>query len=73
MEDVLRILGEIRPDVDFANEAALIDDGMLDSLDLINLMTKLDEELGVTVPFTELTPENLNSAASIAALIERCR
>lgn len=71
MEKLLKILKGIRPDVDFENEKALIEDGILDSFDVVSIISELDDEFGVQIKITELDPENFNSAESIWALIQK--
>lgn len=71
MEKVIEILTDLHPDVDFASESALIDDGILDSLDIVSLVAAIDTEFGVTVPAEEIVPENFNSAESLWALITK--
>ena len=61
MEKLLEILKGIRPDVDFENETSLIDDGVLDSFDVVSIISELDDEFGVQVKINELDPENFNS------------
>ena len=70
MEQLLELLKGIRPDVDFENETALIDDGILDSFDVVSIISELDDAFGVQVRITELDPENFNSAESIWKLIQ---
>lgn len=70
MEKLMEILKGIRPDVDFANETALIDDGILDSFDVVSIISELDDAFGVQVRITELDPENFNSAESIWKLVQ---
>ena len=73
MEKLLEILKGIRPDVDFENERALIDDGILDSFDVVSIISELDNEFNVQVRITELDPENFNSAESIWQLIQNLK
>lgn len=73
MEKLLEILKGIRPDVDFENEAALIDDGILDSFDVVSIISELDDAFGVQIRINELDPENFNSIKSIWSLIERLK
>ncbi len=73
MDKLLEILKEIRPDVDFENETALIDDGILDSFDVVSIISELDEVFGVQIRINELDPENFNSIEDIWSLIERMR
>ena len=70
MEKLLELLKGIRPDVDFENETALIDDGVLDSFDVVSIISELDDAFGVQVRITELDPENFNSAESIWKLVQ---
>ena len=71
MEKLLEILSSLHSDVDFSNTEDLIDDGILDSLDIVTLVTEIDAEFGVTIPAEEIVPENFNSAKALMALIER--
>ena len=65
MEQVLDILRGLRPDVDFENETALIDDGILSSFDITSLVNELMEEFNVVLNMADLEPENFNSAQAI--------
>ena len=71
MEKLLEILKEIRPDVDFENETELIDEGILDSFDVVSIISEIDDAFGVQIRINELDPENFNSAEAIWNLIER--
>lgn len=70
MIELIEILKSIRPDVDFENETALIDDGILDSFDVVSIISELDDAFGVQVRITELDPENFNSAEAIWNLVQ---
>lgn len=71
MEELLEILSELRPDVDFENETALITDGVLDSFDIIALVSELDDAFDIEIKPNNLVPENFNSAKAMMALIEQ--
>ena len=71
MEKLLEILKEIHPDVDFSTEEDLIGDGILDSLDIVTLITEINSAFDVSIPAEEILPENFCSAEAIYALIER--
>lgn len=71
MEELLEILEEIKPGVDFENETALIDKQILASLDIIRLVSMINDEFDVEVGVTDLVPENFNSAKAMMAMIER--
>lgn len=70
MEELLKLLKGVRPDVDFENETALIDDGYLDSFDVVSIISEIDDQFGVQIRINELDPENFNSAESIWNLIQ---
>lgn len=73
MEELLNILKGIRPDVDFENETALIDEGYLDSFDVVSIISEIDDNFGVQIRINELDPENFNSAEAIWDLIQKLK
>lgn len=73
MEELLKLLKEIRPDVDFENETELIDDGILDSMDVVSIISEIDDVFGVQIRITELDPDNFNSAEAIWDLIQKLK
>ena len=70
MDKLLQILSELRPDVDFASETALIDNGVLDSFDIISLVSEINDAFSISISPADLDPENFNSAANMWKLIE---
>ena len=56
--------------MDFANETALIDDGILDSFDVVSIISEIDEVFDVQIRINELDPENFNSADAIWNLVQ---
>jgi acyl carrier protein len=71
MEELLSILKELHEDVDFEAEENLVDDGILDSLDIVTLITEINDAFDISIPAEEIIPENFNSAAAIWSLIEK--
>ena len=71
MEKLLEILNELHPEVNFETNEELIDDGILDSLDIVTIVTEIDDKFDVTIPAEEIVPENFNSAKALMALITR--
>lgn len=71
MEKLLEILRSLHDDVDFTAERHLVDDRILDSLDIVTLVTEIHAAYDVTVPPEELIPDNFNTAEAIYTLI--CR
>lgn len=70
-EKILEILSEIRPDIDFKEENRLIDEGYLDSFDIVSIISELNDEFNITIRVTELKPENFNSVDVIVDLVNR--
>ncbi len=71
MEELLRIMSEIRPDVDFAASTRLIDDDILDSFDIISIVSEVNDAFGIEINVNDLLPENFNSAEALYALIQK--
>ena len=71
MEELMEILEELRPDVDFENETGLIDNGILDSFDIVSLVTALNDAYDIESKPNNLVPENFNSRDAILALVEQ--
>ena len=71
MEQLLQILSDLHPEVDFKECDTLIDDGILDSFDIVSLISEINEEFDVVISAEHIIPENFNSAEALYALIER--
>lgn len=70
-EQLMGVLEEIRPDVDFEKEKQLITDGVLDSFDIVSLVTALNDEFDIEIEVGNLVPDNFNSIEGMIALIEK--
>jgi acyl carrier protein len=71
MEQLIEIMQNLHPDVDFETYEGLVDDGILDSLDIVTLITDINDAFDVSIPAEEILPENFNSAEALWELIER--
>jgi len=71
MDELIKLLNEIRPDLDFAQENCLVDDGVIDSFDIITIVTEINEVFKISINAADLEPENLNSASAMWELITR--
>ena len=71
MEELIELLSEVKEDVDFENETALIDDGILDSFDILQIISTLNEEYDISIPASEIIPDNFNSAKSHYDMVQR--
>lgn len=71
MSELIEILENLHPEVDFDTCTTLIDDKILDSFDIITIISEINEEFDVVIPAEEIIPENFNSAQALHALITR--
>lgn len=71
MKELLEILEDLHPEVDFFNCTTLIDDKILDSFDIITIISEIHEIFDVVIPAGEIVPENFNSAHALYALVTR--
>ena len=71
MDELIKTLNEIRPDVDFSKETKLIDGGVLDSFDIISIVGELNQKFDVEIEVDDLEAENFNSASAMWELIQK--
>lgn len=71
MDKLLRIMSEVRPDLDFEMEDRLIDDDILDSFDIIAIVSEINYEFDIELNVNDLKPENFNSASALYELIQK--
>ena len=73
MEELLDILNDINPDVDYETEDNLIDGKVYDSFSIITLISAISEAFDIELGPEHLIPENFNSAKAMWAMIQRIR
>ena len=71
MDELLKLLSEICPKVDFVKEKKLIDDGILDSFDIISIVNELNEHYDIEIDVDDLEPDNFNTVEAMLELIEK--
>ena len=71
MKSIAEILKEIRPEFDFTASQDFISDGMLDSFDIVTLVSSLDKNFAVSIPGTEILPENFTNIQTIEGLLRK--
>jgi len=69
VEKLYELLAGIRPDVDFAAETKLVSDGILDSFDIVAVVSEINDAYGVSIGVMDLLPENFDSAEAMCKLI----
>ena len=70
MERMIELLQEIKEDIDYANETALIDDELLDSFDILQLISAIDDEFDVSIPAAMIIPQNFNSVEALWNMVQ---
>lgn len=68
-ERVLEVLTNIRPEFDFTEDVNFIEEGMLDSFDVVTLVADLDSMFGISIDGVDIVPENFSSVESIINLL----
>lgn len=68
---ILEILNGLRPEFDFTSSSDFTGDGMLDSFDIVSLVTELEDNFNITVDGEDIIPDNFSSVDAIITLIEK--
>ena len=68
-QQIINILQEIRPEFDFSQDLNFIEEGMLDSFDIVSLVTILDETYGISIDGMDILPENFSTIEAIIKLL----
>ncbi len=71
--EIKNFLIKAMPDIDFTKSNTLVDDGIIDSLSIVNIIGELAVEYDIHISFDEISPENFNSIEAIASMVERIR
>ncbi len=71
LDEVIEVLNDVKEDIDYENETALVDDRILDSFDVLSLISAVSDEFDVSIPAKEILPANFNSAQAICDLVNR--
>lgn len=71
MDALIEILNDLHPEIDFETTTGLIDNKILDSFDIVTIISEVNDEYDVMIPADEIVPENFNSAESLYELITR--
>ena len=69
--EVLKVLLDEYPNIDFESSDALVDQGILDSLTITGIIAALSMEFGIMISYEDITEDNFNSVDAMAAMVER--
>ena len=70
-EKIIEILTDLRPEFDFTENVNFIEEGMLDSFDVVSLVDELEEQFGIRIEGVDVLPENFSTIESIVALLKK--
>lgn len=71
MEEILAILEDLRPEFNFRESENFIDDGYLDSFDIVTLISEIEEKYNILIDGLDVVPENFETAEAICNLIKK--
>ncbi len=71
MDDIKMIVSNLKPEFDFDNSKDFVEDGYLDSLDIVTLVSELENSFGILIDALDILPENFESFEAIAKLVEK--
>lgn len=71
MDKIFGILQELRPEFDFSKSKNFVEDGYLDSFDVVTLVTELEDNYNILIDALDILPENFSSVSSIAEVIKK--
>jgi methoxymalonate biosynthesis acyl carrier protein len=71
MKTIIEILDGIRPDCNFTESEDFVEDGLLDSFDVVTLVTELEANFSVSITGTDIIPENFRSLPAIESLLDK--
>lgn len=71
MQKLLSVLKEVNEEIDFENNNALIDNHLLNSFDIIQIVVALNEAYDIRIPASEIVPANFNSARALYTMVQR--
>ena len=71
MDKLLEILKRVKPEVNFANSVNLVEEGVLDSIDIVTIISEIEEEYGVEIDPDEIDPDNFQSATAMLEMIRK--
>ena len=71
MERIYEILSQLRPEFNFKESKDFIEEGLLDSFDIVSLVTELEDSFDCLIDALDILPENFNTVENIAAVVKK--
>ena len=69
-EKIIEILMDLVPDFEYTDDTKLLEDGILDSFDIVNLVLEINEEFGINIGVEDVNEDNFETVDSILKLVE---
>lgn len=70
-EKIIEILTELRPEFDFTDDVDFIEEGMLDSFDIVSLVDELESHFSIKIQGIDVIPENFSTLDKIETLLKK--
>lgn len=70
MEEIIRIMNEVKPGLDYANDTDLVGHGLLDSITMMTLVLQLDDAYDIDISPADITPQNFRTVQTIYDLVQ---
>ena len=70
-EEIIAILHDLRPEFDFSENVNFIEEGMLDSFDIVSLVDELETNFGIKIQGVDVIPENFSTLDKIETLLKK--
>ena len=71
LDHMIELLEDVKGNVDYENCTKLVDDRVLDSFDILSIISSINDEFDVSIPAKDILPKNFNSAQDILSLVKR--
>ncbi|SES72187.1 hypothetical protein SAMN05216348_10280 [Olsenella sp. KH3B4] len=71
LDHMIELLEDVKGNVDYENCTTLVDDRVLDSFDILSIISSINDELDVSVPAKDIVPDNFNSAQAMLEMVKR--
>lgn len=70
---LLEIVQKTKNDKSINMESHLIFDGILSSLEILQLISEIENTFSISIPITDILPENFDQISALGSMIERLK
>ena len=70
-EKVIEIIKANRPDLDIDDSVEFVTDGLLDSFDIVTLVSEFDKAFGISIDGADINPTNFNTLDAIVEMLKK--